>query len=196
MRVRAEVSNPPLLGATHDHGPRKLLVERHGEIRIALVVAVANVEAGVELLDPGVLELECLDLGAHHGPLDPGGARDHRQRARMQRIEVLEIGVQPGSQALRLADIQDPSSRVAEPVHARLVGDRAGRRSICGRVRHNPQPYAGPFQLLSSCDGPRVRSARPGRPRWQHPRPAAVPAPGHPGPNRLRWNTGCHDTDT
>ena len=104
----AEISNAPLLRSPHDHGSREPLVQRHGQVRVALVVAIADVEARVELLDPGVLELECFDLGTYHGPLDLGGAGDHRQGARMERGEVLEVRVEPGSQGLRLADIEGP----------------------------------------------------------------------------------------
>ena len=95
-------------------------------VLLRLVVAVLDVEARVELLDPGVLELERLDLGAHDGPLDRRGRRDHRRRARVQRRDVLEVGRQPRAQRLGLADVDDPAVRVAETVDARVGRDLPG----------------------------------------------------------------------
>ena len=57
MGVRAEVAHALALGAAHHLQPRDLLVQRDREPGIALVVAVLDVEARVELLDPGVFEL-------------------------------------------------------------------------------------------------------------------------------------------
>ena len=192
MRVRAEISNA-LLRSPHDHGPRELLVQRHGQVRVALVVAIADVEARVELLDPGVLELECFDLGTYHGPLDLGGAGDHRQGARMERGEVLEVRAEPGSQGLLpCRHREDPAVHVAEPVDARLVWHGPGRRAIRGRVRHNPQPWRRTLPALEVVRrASRVRSARPGRPRRRRLRPAVAPAPGRRRPSRPRWSTGC-----
>src|SRR5215467_13191961 len=63
VRVRPEIPGALPLGAAHHHDPGVLLVHRHREVGVALVVAVLDVEPGVELLDPGVLQLEGLDLG-------------------------------------------------------------------------------------------------------------------------------------
>ena len=70
MGVGPEVAGALALGAAHHLGPRELLAERHREVGVGLVVAVLDVEPRVVLLDPGVLELERLDLGGDHGPLD------------------------------------------------------------------------------------------------------------------------------
>ena len=70
MGVRAEVADALAPGAAIDVQPRELLVQRHREHRVGLVVAVADVEPRIELLDPVVLELQRLDLGADHRPLD------------------------------------------------------------------------------------------------------------------------------
>ena len=64
VAVRAEVAHALALGPAHHLQPRELLVQRHGQRRVGLVVAVPDVEPRVELLDPGVLELQRLDLGA------------------------------------------------------------------------------------------------------------------------------------
>ena len=82
VRVRPEVAHALLLRAAHHLQPRELLVERDREARVALVVAVADVEPRVELLDPGVLELQRLDLGRDDRPLDAGRGGDHRLGAR------------------------------------------------------------------------------------------------------------------
>ena len=82
--VRTEVAHPLAAGPAVDVQPGELLPDRHREHGVGLVVAVADVEPRVELLDPVVLELERLDLGAHHRPLHPGGGRDHLPGARMQ----------------------------------------------------------------------------------------------------------------
>ena len=72
MAVGAEVAGAALLGAAPDHHPRELVADRDRQPRVGLVVAVLDVEARVELLDPGVLQLERLDLGLDDRPLDAG----------------------------------------------------------------------------------------------------------------------------
>ncbi|CAM2932428.1 hypothetical protein SAXI111661_09050 [Saccharomonospora xinjiangensis] len=142
VRVGAEIPHALLPRAPVDVQARELLVQRHREHRIRLVVAVPDVEPRVELLDPVVFELECLHLGAHHGPLDARRRGDHLPGPRMQAGEVREVGVQPAAQALRLADVDDPAVRVAELVHAGRVGDGSRRGSVGGRVGHAVQPMA------------------------------------------------------
>ncbi len=125
VAVGAEVAGAALLGAAADHHPRELLADGDREPRVGLVVAVLHVEPRVELLDPGVLELEGLDLGVHHRPVDTGRRGDHRRGALVQVADVLEVRRQPGPQVLGLADVDDPTARIAEPVDPRLGGDRA-----------------------------------------------------------------------
>ena len=72
--VGAEVADALAAGAAVDVQPGELLADRHREHGVGLVVAVADVEPRVELLDPVVLELERLDLGAHHRPLHGAAA--------------------------------------------------------------------------------------------------------------------------
>ena len=136
VRVGTEVADALLLRAAHHLKPRELLVQRHGEAGIALVVAVADVEPRVELLDPVVLQLEGLDLGGDDGPLDGRGRRDHRLGARVQVGQVLEVGRQARTQAAGLADVDDAAVLVAEAVDARRVGDRPRRRSVGRRISH------------------------------------------------------------
>ena len=124
VAVRAEVAGALALRTAADHHPGELVADGHRQPRVGLVVAVLHVEPRVELLDPGVLQLERLDLGLHDRPLDAGGGRHHRGRAGVQVADVLEVRRQPGAQVLRLADVDDPALGVPEPVDARLGRDR------------------------------------------------------------------------
>ncbi len=134
VAVRAEVARALALGAAPDHDPRELVADGDREPGVGLVVAVLHVETRVELLDPGVLELERLDLGVDDGPLDPGRGGDHRRRALVQVGDVLEVGGEPRAQVVGLADVDHPVAGVAEPVDARLGRDRAR----LGPVRQRP----------------------------------------------------------
>src|ERR1700744_4328001 len=58
MRVRPEVAHALTPRAAIDHQPGELFVEGDGQNRVGLVVAVAHFEAGGELLDPVVFELD------------------------------------------------------------------------------------------------------------------------------------------
>src|SRR6185437_12476482 len=49
---------------------------------------------------------------------------------------VGEVLVEPLPQRLRLAHVDDPAALVAEPVHARLLGDLPGLGAITIRVGH------------------------------------------------------------
>ena len=140
MGVRTEVANALALGPPHHLQPRELLVEGDGEPGIALVVAVFDVEPRVVLLDPGVLELERLDLVVDDRPLDSGRVLHHRLRARVERGEILEVRTQPGPQALGLADVDDPTPAVGEAVDARCVWYRTRCRSIGRGICHFPEP--------------------------------------------------------
>ena len=136
VRVRAEVTDALAARTAVDHQPRELLVECDRQNRVGLVVAVADVEPRIELLDPVVFQLQGLDLGVDHGPLDLGRCRDHLPGPRVQAADVGEVGRQPAAQALGLADVDDPSVRIPEPIDARLDGNRPGRRSVRRRIGH------------------------------------------------------------
>src|SRR3954470_3925457 len=161
MAVGAEVARALALGAPHDLGPWELIAHRHGEEGVGLVVAVLDVEARVELLDPGVLELEGLDLRAHHGPLDGGRGGDHGGGARVQRRDVLEVRGEPRTQRLRLADVDDPAVRVAEAVDPRVGGDLPRLRSVGRRIRHGVHPMSGPRHRRTARAGAHRRSQTP-----------------------------------
>ena len=139
VRERAEVAHALLARAAVDVQPRVVLVQRDGQHRVRLVVAVPDVEPRVELLDPVVLELQRLDLGGDDRPLDGGRRRHHLAGARVQPGQIGEVGVQPAAQALRLADVHDPATGVAELVDAGSLRNRAHggaiRRGICHAVK-------------------------------------------------------------
>src|SRR5262245_12620745 len=144
VRVRAEVPDDLALGPAHDHEPRILLIQGDGEERVRLVVAVPDVETGVVLLDPRVLELEGLHLGGDGHPVDGGRGGDHLRRSGVQGPWIREVRVDPAAQALRLSDVDHPTVAVTEAVHAGLLGNRArsgpeaGRRPYhaCERIPH------------------------------------------------------------
>ncbi len=143
VAVRTEVAHALLLGAAHDLDARELLVERDRQIGVALVVAVLDVEPGVELLDPGVLQLERLDLGGDHGPLHGGSRGDHRAGAGVQTGQVLEVVGQTLAQVLGLPDVDHPAVLVAELVDPRGVGDLSRLGAVAGGVCHVSHPTGG-----------------------------------------------------
>jgi hypothetical protein len=165
VRVRTEVAHALLLGPAHHLDPRELLVEGHREARIRLVIPVLDVEPRVELLDPGVLQRERLDLVDHDGPLDAGRGGHHGLGARVQRGERLEVVGQARPEVVGLADVDDPPVLVAETVDPRLGRDGAGRRAVGGRIAHD----------LSL----RLRTDSPGNPRGVG---ARSPGPAGCGP--------------
>ena len=133
----AEIASALALCATHHLGARKLLPEGDGEIGVGLVVAILDVEARIELLDPRILQLQRFDLGAHDGPLDARAGAHHLLGSRMQSGRVLEVGRQARSQGLGLPDIDDPTDVVPEAIHARIDRDLARRRAIRARSGHS-----------------------------------------------------------
>src|SRR5690606_25604066 len=133
-----EVASALLLGTPSDHHPRELLTRGHCKPRVRLVVAVLHVEARVELLDPGVLELEGLDPGLHDSPLDAGTSGDHARRARVEVADVLEVGRDPRAQTLGLAHVDHPALGVAEAVHAGLGRDGPRRGTVRRWTGHDP----------------------------------------------------------
>ena len=177
VRVRAEVPRALPLGAAHHHDPRVVLPHRHREVGVGLVVAVLDVEPRVELLDPGVLQLERLDLGVDDRPLDARGRGDHQLGARVQRGEVGEVLVEPLPQRLRLPDVDDPAALVAEPVHARLLGDLPGLGAVTVGVGHGNKTSRrrGPAGREETRYSERARAFASRR----GPAPAGGPPPGN-----------------
>ncbi len=140
VAVRPEVAHALLLVTAHHLHARELLVQRHREVGVALVIAVLDVEPGVVLLDPGVLQLERLDLRGHHRPLHGRGRSDHRPGARMQSGQVLEVVRQALAQALRLSDVDHPAVLVAEAIDPGGVRDLSRPGAVAGGVGHVSHP--------------------------------------------------------
>ncbi|CKS13558.1 Uncharacterised protein [Mycobacterium tuberculosis] len=72
VRVRPEIAHTLAPRTAIDHQPGKFLAQGDRQHRVGLVVAVADVESRIELLDPGVFQLQCLNLGPHDRPFDLG----------------------------------------------------------------------------------------------------------------------------
>src|SRR6202023_1653070 len=106
------------------------------EVGVALVVSVPHVEPGVELLDPGVLQLECFHLGADDSPVNGRRGGQHGLGPRMQAGEIGEIGVQRGPEVLALAYVDNPAMSVTEPVDPGGLGDRAGSWPVAMWICH------------------------------------------------------------
>ena len=125
--VRPEVADLLPLRAAEHLGARPLLPHGEREVRVALVVAVADVEPRPVALDQVVLEHQGVDLAARDDPLDALGVLHHRLGARVQGLAPVvgeSLAERPG-----LADVDHPAVAVAEQVGARFVGDVAGGRS-------------------------------------------------------------------
>ena len=138
--VGPEVAGALLLRAAPDHDARELLADGDRQPGVGLVVAVLHVEARVELLDPGVLQLERLDLGADDGPLDAGRGGHHGRGAGVEVGDVLEVRRQPGAEVLGLADVDDAAAGVGEAVDARRGRDRPRGGTVRRRVGHALNP--------------------------------------------------------
>ncbi len=194
MPVGTEVAHALLLVAAHHLHARELLVHRHGEVGVALVVAVLDVEPGVVLLDPGVLQLKGLDLRGHDRPLHRRRRGDHRAGARVEIRQVLEVARQALTQALRLSDVDHPAVLVAEFVHPGRVRDLSRLGAVAGGVGHVTHPTGAgrqrgrlPVRLWKT---PRSRPRRRRGPRGTL-RTSAARAPATIAPVLSARHPGC-----
>jgi hypothetical protein len=103
--------------------PRERLVHRDRDERIGLVVAQADVEARLVLLDEVLLDEQRLLLAGHQQVLDRVDGVGHRVGAARHRVG--EVAGHALADRLRLADVDDPPLRVVEEVDARPVGQVA-----------------------------------------------------------------------
>ena len=127
VRIRAEVRPARTVALAGEVDPRVVLVERDRDERIGLVVAQADVEARPVLLDEALLGEQRLRLAAHDHALDPLHARHHllvagRTRSPPTPLRLGEVRRDPLADRLRLADVDHATLRVAEQIHAGLVG--------------------------------------------------------------------------
>ncbi len=159
--VRAEVPGALAPIAAQDLDARVLLAHGDGQVRVGFVVPEHHVEAGLEFLDPGVFELQRLELAAHHGPLDAAGRVDHRVGFGQQPGRVGEVGVQPRAEVLGLADVDDPAVRIAEAVHARVGRNFTRLGSVTRWICHTSSLLSGSRRCRGRTgSGPAARRRR------------------------------------
>src|SRR5207245_2164627 len=101
---------------------RELLVDRQLQVEVVLVVLEPDVETRAVVLDEVALEDQRLDLVRALDELEVEDALDHLLDARRLRITRREVLPEAVAQAQRLADVDDLRLRVAEQVHAWVVG--------------------------------------------------------------------------
>ena len=136
MRVRPKITHSFAPRATIEESAWNGLPNGHREHGVGLVVAVHDVEARIEALNPRVLQLQRFDLAGYYGPLHRGCREHHLSGAGMQLRDVLEIVRQACAQVLCLAHIDNAAILVPELVNARISGDTPRRRAIGGGISH------------------------------------------------------------
>ena len=189
LGVRTEIAHALLARPPVQECTRELLFHADREHRVGLVVPVHDVEPGGELLDPGVLEVQRLELAADHRPLHVIGGVDHGADPGLQVRGILEVVRQSGPQVLRLADVEHPVIGVAERVDPRVRRDRTGGGTVTRWISHGrgSRGYVRCSQVIRrACSGPRAPGSprpcgrwspcrRAGRPSWGRTRSPGVP---------------------
>ncbi len=121
--VRAEVDDAAPVPLAREHDPRELVLDGHGDVRVRLVVAQADVERRPVPADQVLLQVERLRLGRGDDDLDPLHPLDHLLEPEA-RVAGAEVRADARAQRLRLADVHDLVPRAAEEVDAGLRGQR------------------------------------------------------------------------
>ncbi len=121
-RVRAEVRAVAPVALAREVDAGIVLVERDRDVRVALVVAQADVEARPVLLDEALLGQQRLRLGRDDERLDAVDPLAHRRR--LARRRGGEVRCDALAHGLRLADVDHAPERVLEGVDAGLVWER------------------------------------------------------------------------
>ena len=122
--VWSEVAAPVVDELARPFDPRKVIGHGDFDVRVALVVLEAHVEARSIALDEVRFEEQGLGDGVGLRDLDVGHAVDDAPDAMdlaAGRL-LLPVGAHTAAQALGLADIQHVAPRVLHEVDARLVG--------------------------------------------------------------------------
>src|SRR5690606_33398814 len=115
LRIRPEIARSRDAVVARDHDARRLVGERHGHVGVALVVTELDVVGRSELLDPGVFQLQSLDVAAHDRPLDLGCRQHHMPGALVQAPQRLEVVRETLPQIHGLADVQNSAGGIREP---------------------------------------------------------------------------------
>ncbi len=148
--VRARSTGRPCAWRPADLGPGPLLPHREREVRVGLVVPVADVEPGPVLLDQVVLEHQGVDLVRRDDPLHRLRGRHHGLGPGVERLAP--VAGQALAERLGLAHVDHAAVRVPEKVGAGRVGDGRG---IGAGDAHAPILGAGPAASEESAAPPR-----------------------------------------
>ena len=158
--VRPEVAAPVVDQLARPLDPREVVGQRDLDVRVALVVLEADVEARPVALDQVHLEEQRLGDRVGLGDLDVDDPVDHAADPVDLAGGRLLLPVRPDAvaQALRLADVDDVAAVVLHQVDARLVGqlgeggfELGGHRSMLGQVARrsgmaeDPGRWPGPL---------------------------------------------------
>ena len=122
VRVRAEVDDPAAMPLAREHDARVVVLHGHGDVRIGLVVAQADVERRPVPADEVLLEMEGLGLVRGHDHLDALDPLGEVLQAR-PRVAAAKVRAHTRSQGLRLSHVENGVLRAAEEVYARLRRD-------------------------------------------------------------------------
>ncbi len=164
LGVRPVVPVALALGAAADEHPRELLRPGDRHPRVGLVVAVLDVEPRVELLDPGVLQLQRLQFVADQRPFHLRGGAHHGLGAEVQACGIGEVGVEPLAQVDGLADVDHAAVASLKRYTPGSGRDGAGRRPVARRISHGHRlppdvPHASQHRHRRRRNGARARSA-------------------------------------
>ena len=114
MRVRTEISSAFLSDTTHYNRPWPLLIHRHSQEGITLVIAQANIKTGSMLLYERVLKNQCFDFVTNFYPLKRMCGRDHGRCSRVQLGHILKIVSHSRSQVRCFANVNDSAKFISE----------------------------------------------------------------------------------
>ena len=198
-RERAEVA-VLLVDRAAVVGDARKAVRLDLQVRIALVVDEADVEARRQRLDQVVLEQQRLGLRAHHRRLHAGDPRDHvagPDRAFAAGVALGEVARDALLQVARLADVEHVVGGVEEAVDAgqvrqrRDLGEEAlARRGAIVFARNIDRRLAHRRRLCRACECPRAAAATPCRRAASTPPARAVSIIG-----RMQWDLFCRVVD-
>ena len=156
-----------------EHHARVLVLDGHGDVGVALVVAEADVERRPVALDQVLLEMERLDLGRGDDHLDLLDALDQPVEPEPG-VAAAEVRAHAGPERLRLADVERrppsrrgtgrrPASPGAPSAAPRCAPRGSSRLGLpCpGQPSQAPRSPPPPTACVSPAQRPPLRSARP-----------------------------------
>ena len=165
VRVRAEVGARAAVALAREVDAREVLVHRDRDVRVALVVAQADVELRLVALDQVLLGEQRLGLARQQQHVDVVRLLDHLDGAARDRVG--EVARDALLQRARLADVDDLAGGVLEEVDAGPVGQargaaRAGARSrAVARLAGHASEDRSTARRLRGVRGPGVDARMP-----------------------------------